>query len=216
MAKTEITRADIMPIDEYAKTRRQRRPAMTELKKTRRLAVGPDAMFSFECYETMWHQIHEMLYIEKGGEDQIADELAAYNPLVPKGDNLVATLMFEIDDADRRARVLARLGGVENTVTLSVDGETIRAVPEGDVERSTAAGRASSVHFLHFPFTPTQIEMFAKPGADVTLGVGHENYGHMARLPEAVRAALARDFDRSQTSEVRDQGSDLKRLASDP
>ena len=205
MAKTEITRADIMPIDEYAKTRRQRRPAMMELNKTRRLAVGPDAMFSFECYETMWHQIHEMLYIEKGGEDQIADELAAYNPLVPKGDNLVATLMFEIDDADRRARVLARLGGVENTVTLSVDGETIRAVPEGDVERSTAAGRASSVHFLHFPFTPTQIEMFAKPGADVTLGVGHENYGHMARLPEAVRAALARDFDRSQTSEVRDQ-----------
>ena len=216
MAKTEIIRADIMPIDEYAKIRRQRRPVMMELKKTRRLAVGPDAMFSFECYETMWHQIHEMLYIEKGGEDQIADELAAYNPLVPKGDNLVATLMFEIDDADRRARVLARLGGVENTVTLSVDGETIRAVPEGDVERSTAAGRASSVHFLRFPFTRPQIEKFAKPGADVTLGVGHENYGHMARLPEAVRAALARDFDRSQTSEVRDQGSDLKRLASDP
>jgi len=168
---------------------------MMELKKTRRLAVGPDAMFSFECYETMWHQIHEMLYIEKGGEDQIADELAAYNPLVPKGDNLVATLMFEIDDADRRARVLARLGGVENTVTLSVDGETIRAVPEGDVERSTAAGRTSSVHFLRFPFTRPQIEKFARPGADVTLGVGHENYGHMARLPEAVRAALAGDFN---------------------
>ncbi len=101
----------------------------------------------------------------------------------------------EIDDADRRTHVLARLGGVENTVTLSVDGETIRAVSEGDVERSTAAGRASSVHFLRFPFTRTQIERFAKPGAEVTLGVGHENYGHMARLPEAVRAALARDFD---------------------
>ncbi len=156
----------------------------------------------------MWHQIHEMLYIEKGGEDQIADELAAYNPLVPKGDNLVATLMFEIDDADRRARVLARLGGVENTVTLSVDGETIRAAPEGDVERSTAAGRASSVHFLRFPFTRPQIEKFATPGADVTLGVGHENYGHMARLPEAVRAALARDFDRSQTTEDRSQKSE--------
>ncbi len=195
MAKTEITRADIMPIDEYAETRRHRRPAMVELKKTRRLAVGPDAMFSFECYETMWHQIHEMLYIEKGGEDQIADELAAYNPLVPQGDNLVATLMFGIDDANRRARVLARLGGVENTVTLGVDGETIRAVPEGDVERSTAAGRASSVHFLRFPFTRTQVEKFAKPGADVTLGIGHENYGHMARIPEPVRAALAKDFD---------------------
>ncbi len=195
MAKTEIIRADIIPIDEYAKTRRQRRAAMMELKKNRRLAVGPDATFSFECYQTMWHQIHEMLYIEKGGEDQIADELAAYNPLVPKGNNLVATLMFEIDDADRRARVLNHLGGVEDTVTLSVDGETIRAVPEGDVERSTAAGRTSSVHFLRFPFTRTQIEKFRQPEAQITLGVGHENYGHMARLPEAVRAALAGDFD---------------------
>ncbi len=195
MAKTEITGADIIPIVEYAKTRRQRRAAMMELKKDRRLAVGPDATFSFECYETMWHQIHEMLYIEKGGEDQIADELAAYNPLVPKGNNLVATLMFEIDDADRRARVLNQLGGVEDTVTLSVDGETVRAVPEGDVERSTAAGRASSVHFLRFPFTRAQIEMFAKPGADIVVGIGHEKYGHMARMPEAVRAALAKDFD---------------------
>ncbi len=195
MAKTEITRADIMPIDEYAKTRGQRRAAMMELKKNRRLAVGPDATFSFECYETMWHQIHEMLYIEKGGEDQIADELAAYNPLVPKGDNLVATLMFEIDDADRRARVLGQLGGVEDTVTLSFDGETVHAAPEGDVERSTAAGRASSVHFLRFPFTRTQIEKFVKPETEIILGIGHGEYGQMARMPEAVRAALATDFD---------------------
>ncbi len=194
-AKTEITRADIMPIDGYAKTRRQRRQAMMELKKNRRLAVGPDATFSFECYETMWHQIHEMLYIEKGGEDQIADELAAYNPLVPKGDNLVATLMFEIDDPDRRARVLGQLGGVEDTVTLSFDGETVHAVPEGDVERSTAAGRASSVHFLRFPFTRAQIEKFVKPETEVILGIGHGKYGQMARMPEAVRAALATDFD---------------------
>ena len=142
--------------------------------------------------------------------DQIADELAAYNPLVPKGGNLVATLMFEIDDADRRARVLNQLGGVEDTVTLSVDGETIRAVPEGDVERSTAAGRASSVHFLRFPFTGAQIEMFARPGADIVVGIGHEKYGHMAQMPEAVRAALAEDFNRSQKSEDRRQKSEVR------
>ena len=84
------------------------------------------------------------------------------------------------------------------------------------MERSTAAGRASSVHFLRFPFTRAQIEMFAKPGADIVVGIGHEKYGHMARMPEAVRAALAKDFDRSQKIEVRRQGSDLEPLTSDP
>ncbi|MCH8184302.1 MAG: DUF3501 family protein [Proteobacteria bacterium] len=192
--KREITRDDIMAMDAFAAIRKRRRAEVSAIKRHRRVEIGPAATLYFESFDTMWWQIHEMLYIEKGGEEQIAGELDAFNPLIPKGDELVATLMFEIDDADRRARVLARLGGVENTVTLNVDGETIRAVPEGDVERSTAAGRTSSVHFLRFPFTRPQIEKFARPGADVTLGVGHENYGHMARLPEAVRAALAGDF----------------------
>ncbi len=195
MAKHELTRADIMAMDKYVKVRSQRRRALTELKKNRRLAVGPDTTFYFECFETMWHQAQEMLYIERGGEAQIADELAAYSPLVPKGNELVATLMFEIDDAERRSRILAELGGVEETVTLRVDDETIKAVPEDDVERTTPEGKASSIHFLHFPFTPGQVEKFRRAGAAVIVSIGHEKYDHMAAMPESIRQALARDFD---------------------
>jgi hypothetical protein len=159
------------------------------------VAVGPDATFYFESYDTMWHQVHEMLYIEKGGEEQVADELRAYNPLIPQGNELVATLMFEIDDPVRRAALLARLGGVEETVTMSFAGETIKASAEADVDRTTADGKASSVQFLHFSFTPTQIAKFREPGVKVTLGIDHPAYGHMAVLAAAVKDALAKDFD---------------------
>ena len=195
MAKHEIGRGDIMAMEDYARTRKVRRRSITALKKNRRMAVGPDATFYFECFETMWHQVHEMLYIEGGGEDQIAGELKAYNPLIPMGGELVATLMFEIDDPVRRARVLGGLGGVEETVSLTVEEEVIEGVAEEDVDRTTTAGKASSVQFIHFPFTPAQIEMFRRPGARVVLGVGHPNFRHMAVLPEAVRTALSRDFD---------------------
>ena len=195
MEKHEITATDIMPPEDYAKVRKERRRVVTELKRNRRVAVGPDATFYFECYETMWHQVHEMLYIEKGGDDQIAGELAAYNPLVPKGRELVVTLMFEVDDAVRRARLLAGLGGVEETVSLELEGETIRAIAEADVDRTSAAGKASSVQFLHFPFTDDQARKFAVPGTRVVLAIAHPHYAHMTVLPEAVRAALAGDFD---------------------
>ncbi len=191
----EITPADIMPMDEYAQIRARRRKAMSELKKNRRVAVGPDATFYFECYETMWHQVQEMLHIEKGGPQQIADDLAAYNPLIPKGSELVATLMFEIDDAERRTRFLDGLGGVEETVAIRFGGETVRGIPEEDVDRTTAGGKASSIQFLHFPFTADQVEKFRTPGARITLGIEHAKYGHMAVMPEEVRSALAGDFD---------------------
>lgn len=195
MPKHEITPADIMPIAEYARERAERRRAITAMKQNRRVAVGPDATFYFENRATMWHQIHEMLYIEKGGADQIADELRAYNPLIPKGRNLSATFMIEIEDSVRRARVLKTLGGIEETVTLAFAGETVKAVPEGDEERTTPEGKTSSVHFLLFPFTAGQIATFRAPGTQVMLAVGHANYGHIAILPEAVRAELAKDFD---------------------
>ncbi len=195
MAKHEITRADILPMEAYAAVRHERRRAITEMKKNRRMAVGPDATFYFECYDTMWHQVHEMLHIERGGEDQIPDELSAFNPLIPNGRELVATLMFEIDEPERRARFLDGLGGVEETVSLSFAGETVTAKPEQDVDRTTADGKASSVQFLHFPFTGEQVEKFRAPGAEVTLGIGHPQYGHIAQLPDAVRDALAGDFD---------------------
>ena len=193
--KKEITRDDLMPIDEYAKDRRERGRALSEKKKDRRIDVGPCCTFYFENYETMWFQIHEMLYIEKGGEDQIPDELAAYNPLIPNGKELIATVMIEIGDPVRREKTLAGLGGFEETITLTVGGETIAAVAEEDLDRTTAAGKASSVQFVHFPLTDAQIAAFRAPNAEVTLAIGHDNYRHAAGLTERVRAALAADFD---------------------
>lgn len=193
--KREVTRDDILPIEVYGAQRRDWRAKIAEVKRDRRVEVGPVATFYFETYLTMWYQIHEMLFIEKGGEAQIADELAAYNPLVPKGDELVATVMFEIDDPGRRQRFLAGLGGVEETAFLKFAGETITGVPEADVDRTSAAGKASSVQFLHFPFTPEQAAAFKAEGTEVVLGFSHPAYAHMTRLPEAVRAALAADLD---------------------
>lgn len=193
--KRLITPSDIMPMAEYAKVRAARRQRMVDLKRTRRLPIGPDATLYFECYETVWHQVHEMLFIERGGTAQIADELSAYNPLIPKGDELVATLMFEIDDPARRARFLAGLGGVEETLSLAFAGETVKGIPEADVDRTTADGKASSVQFLHFPFGRAQIEKFRVPGTRVVVAIGHPRYDHMAAMPEAMRAALARDFN---------------------
>jgi hypothetical protein len=193
--KREITRADILPPGEYARTRRERRAAITEAKKRRRVEVGPFATFYFENYDTMWHQIHEMLYIEKGGEEQIADELRAYNPLIPKGDELVATVMFEIDDEKRRKATLERLGGIEERMFLSFAGETVRGVPEEDRENTRADdNKASSVQFVHFPLTAAQQAKFRTPGTQVLVGFDHEHYGHMAVMPETVRQALAEDL----------------------
>jgi hypothetical protein len=193
--KREITRNDIIPLEQYIAERKERRRALVEVKKHRRLEVGPDCTFYFENFETMWNQIHEMLFIEKGGEAQIADELGAYNPLVPKGRELVATVMFEIDDPVRREAFLAKLGGVEETAFVRVGGETIEGVPEADVDRTSAAGKASSVQFIHFPFSDAQAAAFRKEGAEITVGFSHPAYGHMAVLPEPMRAALAEDFD---------------------
>jgi len=195
MPKHQITRDDIMPLDAYLKLRRGKRQEMAALKRDRRVEVGPHATFYFESYETMWYQVHEMLAIEKGGEAQIPDELEAYNPLVPNGSELVATVMFEIDDPVRRQSVLARLGGVEEKMFLIVAGEKIAARAETDTDRTTADGKASSVQFVHFDFSPSQIAAFRRDGTQVLVGVEHVAYGHMAVMPEAVRASLAKDFD---------------------
>lgn len=193
-AKHAITPADIMSMDAYGKIRAERRRAMSAAKKTRRVPVGPDATFYFENFETMLHQVHEMLYVEKGGAEQMAGEIAAYDPLVPKGRNLSATFMIEIEDPVRRPATLKTLGGIEETVTLSFAGETVKALAHDDAERTTPDGKTSSVHFFSFPFAPAQIETFRKPGTEVVLAVRHANYAHMAILSEATRAELARDF----------------------
>src|ERR1700730_14146692 len=113
-----ITPADLLPDDVYAAQRGARRAALLPAKRLRRVALGPHCTLIFESFETMLFQVQEMLLTEKGGDDQLPDELAAYNPLIPQGDELVATVLFEIDDAARRARVLAELGGVEDRFFL--------------------------------------------------------------------------------------------------
>jgi hypothetical protein len=195
VSKRTIDRNDILPPARYAAERGALRPALLELKRLRRVAVGPAATAHFECFDTVRAQIHEMLRIEGGGEAQLEDELRAYAPLVPNGRELVLTLMFEIDDPARRAALLGRLGGVEHTVSLQFRGETITAVPERDVERTSEGGKASSVHFLHLPFTAGQAALFRTPGLAAVFGIGHPEYGHLAILPEATRQALAEDLD---------------------
>lgn len=196
LQKRTISRADLIAPADYAAMRRSRRPELVAMKKDRRIDVGPHATFYFENYATMWWQIQEMLHIEKGGEEQIADELRAYAPLVPHGHELVATLMFGIEDPVQRDRFLSRLGGVEDTISITVGGDTVKAVAEADLERTRESdGKTSSVHFLHFPFTVAQIAAFRDPSKQVILGIGHSDYGHMALLNPTQRTALAKDFD---------------------
>ena len=189
-----ITADDIMDLATFETQRKEMRGSLIATKKLRRIAVGPDATFYFESYDTMWMQIHEMLRIEKGGDAQLADELAAYNPMIPNGSELTATLMFEIEDEARRARVLGSLGGVEETVFLKIGGEKIIAEAEQDVDRTNADGKASSVQFLHFALTAAQIATFKDAATEVILGIGHEAYPHMAMLNAASRVELAQDF----------------------
>jgi hypothetical protein len=194
-SKHELTAADILPWAEYAKARAEHRSRVSAIKRNRRVEVGPHVTFYFESFDTMWLQVQEMLHIEKGGAEQLKDELAAYNPLIPKGRELVATFMIEIDDPLRRARVLAGLGGIEETAFFQLGASKIPALPEADQDRTTAEGKASSVQFVHFPFTEAQIAAFREPGAQVILGFSHPAYSHMAVVAEATRAELAGDFD---------------------
>ena len=192
--KRQLTRTDILPTEQYARDRREHRRRISEIKRARRVEVGPFCTFYFENYDTMWHQVHEMLYIERGGEAQIADELDAYNPLIPQGDELVATVMIEIEDPLQRERALGRLGGIEDRMHLAVGGERISGVADPTRENTSPEGKASSVQFLRFPFTAKQKAVFRAPGAQIVVGIDHANYGHMAVMPEAVRAALAGDL----------------------
>jgi len=190
-----ITAADIIPAEEYAKRRKELRAAVVALKRQRRLHVGPVATLHFENFETMRMQIQEMLHIERGGAEQLPGELAAYNPLVPNGRELVATVLFEIDDPARRAAFLAKLGGIEETAFIEVAGKRITGRAETDQDRTTAEGKASAVQFIHFSFAAAEIAEFRKPETRILVGFEHPAYAHMTVMPEPVRQALAADFD---------------------
>ena len=192
--KREIQKEDIIPLDMYIEKRRELRKNIVDFKKNRRIALGPYATFYFESYETMLAQVQEMLYIEKGGDEQLKDELSAYNPLIPNGKELTATLMFEIDNPISRAAFLGKVGGIEETVFMKINGERIKAVPEEDVDRTSAEGKASSVQFIHFNFTDDQIEQFQSNSSKIELGIDHKEYSHITKLTAENIASLSADF----------------------
>jgi hypothetical protein len=189
-----ITPADIVPYADYAARRAALRQSLIATKKNRRVEVGPFATFHFENYETMWAQVQEMLHIEKGGAEQEAGELETYNPLIPQGNELIATLMLEIEDPVRRETVLRQLAGIEESVSFEIAGVRIRGTPTEYEDRTTPDGKTSSVHWVRFVFTPPLKKAFVDPGTRVVLSIGHPNYGHMAILSPAMRAELAKDF----------------------
>jgi hypothetical protein len=191
-AMRKITLEDILPDADYEKQREALRKSAIALKKNRRVDVGPLATFYFENYQTMWLQVMEMLRIEKGGAEQAQGELEVYNPLIPQGDELIATLMLEIEDATRRNRMLLTLGGIEETIFMEIGASRIQATPTEYDDRTTADGKTSSVHWLRFRLDKDQIARFA--AERVVIGIGHRNYGHMAVLSDETKRALAQDF----------------------
>ena len=190
----EVTKSDLMPIEEYSKKRKIIRKEIVNYKKNRRIPLGPHANFYFESYETMKAQIQEMLYIEKGGDEQLKDELAAYNPLIPNGKELVATLMFEIDNPTLRLDFLNKVGGIEEKVYIKIGKEKIFAIPEKDLDRTSAEGKASSVQFLHFNFSEQQIKSFNDIKNEIIIGIDHKLYNHMSKISKETRKALSKDF----------------------
>ena len=189
-----VTAEDLLPDADYARERKARRAALLPAKRLRRVALGPYCTLIFENYDTMLFQIQEMLLVGKGGAAQREDELAAYNPLIPQGRELVATVMFEIDDPVRRAAVLGQLGGIEDHLFLQIDVARAFGVPEGDIER-TRDGKTSAVHFLRFPLTEDDdAAAFRDYERPVMIGSDHPRYGHIAVLGEEVRAELAKDL----------------------
>ena len=191
----EVTKTDLMSLEEYSKKRTNFRKNILQIKKNRRVSVGPYATFYFENYETMLAQIQEMLYIEKGGDEQLKDELTAYNPLVPKGKEFVATLMFEIDNPVSRSDFLSKIGGIEKKIFIKIKNEKINATAEQDTERTSEEGKASSVHFLHFIFSNDQIKKIKNLDNEVELCIDHEFYNHKTTISNQIINSLNEDLD---------------------
>ncbi|WP_068075815.1 DUF3501 family protein [Novosphingobium lentum] len=189
-----ITATDILPLDQYELIRSDKKQEAILRKTLTRLAVGPNTTVIFESWDSMWLQIQEMLRIERGGEAQLVDELAAYDPMVPKGSELTATVLFEVEDPVRRDAFLRSIGGVEDHIAITLGSWRIAARPEGDVERTRASdGKASAVHFFHFDFTAEQVAAWESGEGQAMLLIDHPNYGHAAMIGTATRNFLARE-----------------------
>jgi hypothetical protein len=191
-----LSRNDLLSLEQYAERRDEIRHDVMEHKKKRQVPIGDHLTVYFEDESTMRYQVQEMLRIEKLFEpDDIEDELAAYNPLIPDGSNWKATVMIEYPDEQERRRRLAELKGIENTLHVQIEGfEPVYAICNEDLERSTD-DKTSSVHFCRFEFTPEMIEAM-RNGAKITVGVRHDAYPEgPAEVSGEVRESLVSDFD---------------------
>jgi len=190
-----ISRDSLLSLETYAKSRKDFRARVIAHKKNRTLALGGHVRLIFEDELTVRYQIQEMLRIEKTFEEEgIQDELDAYNPLVPDGTNLKATMMIEYDDPAVRKRELARLIGIEDRTYVQVDGcDRVYAIADEDLERENEE-KTSSVHFLRFEFAPAMIDALKK-GAALAVGIDHPNYPvRVDEVAPNVQAALAEDL----------------------
>ncbi len=192
----KLTRDQLMPLEQYAKQRNDFRAKVMAHKQDRRVQIGPHATLYFEDRLTMQYQVQEMLRAERIYEDEgIADELNAYNPLIPDGGNWKATFMIEYGDEHERRAALARMIGIETKGWVQVAGfDKVRPIADEDLERETEE-KTSSVHFLRFDLTPAMVKA-VKQGAAIGMGIDHDAYRHsVPALPENVRASLAADLD---------------------
>jgi hypothetical protein len=192
----KLTRNDLLTLEAYAEQRQDFRAKVIEHKKPRKIPLGSHVTLLFEDRLTIQYQVQEMLRVERIFETAgIEDELAAYNPLIPDGTNLKATLLIEYEDIAERKRALAELVGLEDKIWMRIgDFDLVHPIADEDLERETEA-KTSAVHFLRFEFTPAMIAA-AKEGADMAAGVDHSHYSAVVDpLSEATRAALVADFD---------------------
>lgn len=192
----KLNRTDLMSLEDYAVERERFRRKVMEHKQDRRVALGPNVTLYFEDRLTIRYQLQEMLRAEKLFEaEAIQEELDAYNPLIPDGANLKATMMIEFEDAAERRATLAKLGTIENTIWIEAgSGERTFAVADEDLERSDSE-RTSAVHFMRFELDTPSVQAF-KTGGEVAMGVDHPRYAHQVeRLPGVVVQALAKDLD---------------------
>jgi Protein of unknown function (DUF3501) len=191
----KLAPADLMSLEQYARERPAFRARVLAHKSERQLAVGPHASWCFEDRLTVQYQVQEMLRTERIFEPRgILDELGAYNPLIPDGNNWKVTLLIEFADPAERVRELARLKGIEDRCWVQVAGHgKVFAVADEDLERENVE-KTSAVHFLRFELTVAMIASL-KAGAALALGIDHENYRHeVSAVPDAVRAVLIADL----------------------
>ena len=185
---------DIFTRDVYKTKRKTLREKMVLRKKNRRLDIGPHVTMYFENRDTIIHQINEMVFIENGGQEQIKEEIEAYKSLLPNGNELVATVMVEIDNSIKRAEFLGKMGGFEETFCISVDGKKIYGNAELDMDRTTADGKASSVQFVHFDFDKEDVSNFRSNNFEITISINHDSYKHSTTLNTETVSELSKDF----------------------